>query len=93
MQGFEVVLPDKATVEHTVIPAVEALNRRDFEQNLFKIALQVLLVRAVNRVVLASDYLDQLLPMGDLLWTKCIDPMDALARSSVKYARSAEIAK
>lgn len=95
MQGFEVVLPDKATLEHTVIPAVEALNRRDFEgaQNLFKIALQVLLVRAVNRVILASDYLDQLLPQGDPLWIKCIDPMDALARSSIKYARSADTGK
>lgn len=95
MQGFEVVLPDKATVEHTVIPAVEALKRRDFQgaQNLFKIALQVLLVRAVNRVILASDYLDQLLPQGDPLWTKCIDPMDALARSSIKYARSADAGK
>lgn len=94
-EGFEVVLPDKATVEHTVIPAVEALKRRDFQgaQNLFKIALQVLLVRAVNRVILASDYLDQLLPQGDPLWTKCIDPMDALARSSIKYARSADAGK
>ncbi|KAH6758756.1 aspartate-glutamate racemase family [Perilla frutescens var. frutescens] len=94
-EGFEVVLLDKATVEHTVIPAVEALNRKDLEgaQNLFKIALQVLLVRAVNRVILASDYLDQLLPPEDPLWRKCIDPMDALARSSIKYARSAGTGK
>lgn len=95
MQGFEVVVLDKATVEHTVIPAVEALHRKDFEgaQNLFRIALQVLLMKAVNRVILASDHLEQLLPPEDPLWTKCIDPMDALARSSLKYARSAEAGK
>ncbi|KAL0415324.1 UNVERIFIED_CONTAM: hypothetical protein Slati_3364300 [Sesamum latifolium] len=90
-EGFEVILPDKATVEHTVIPAVEALKRKDFEgaQNLFRIALQVLLVRAVNRVILASDELQELLPTDDPLWGKCINPMDALARSSIKYAQSA----
>ncbi|KAK4428031.1 hypothetical protein Salat_1572100 [Sesamum alatum] len=89
-EGFEVVMPDKETVEHTVIPAVEALKRKDFEgaQNLFRIALQVLLVRAVNRVILASDELQQLLPTDDPLWGKCIDPMDALARSSIKHAQS-----
>ncbi|CAI9773641.1 unnamed protein product [Fraxinus pennsylvanica] len=56
-EGFEVLLPDKATVEHTLIPAVEALSREDIRgaQNLFRIALQVLLVRAVNTVILASD--------------------------------------
>ncbi|KAK4395306.1 hypothetical protein Sango_1684900 [Sesamum angolense] len=90
-EGFEVILPDKAAVEHTVIPAVEALKRKDFEgaQNLFRIALQVLLVRAVNRVILASDELQELLPTDDPLWGKCINPMDALARSSIKYAQSA----
>ncbi|KAL2243445.1 uncharacterized protein LOC105157533 [Sesamum indicum] len=90
-EGFEVVLPDKATVEHTVIPAVEALKRKDFEgaQNLFRIALQVLLVRAVNTVILASDELQELLPTDDPLWGKCINPMDALARSSIKCAQSA----
>ncbi|PIN10850.1 Aspartate racemase [Handroanthus impetiginosus] len=88
-EGFEVILPDKATVEHTVIPLVEALNRKDLEgaQNLFRIALQVLLVRAMNRIILASDELRQLLPPDDPLWRKCIDPMDALARSSLKYAQ------
>lgn len=95
MQGFEVVFLDKATVEHTMIPALEALTRKDFEgaQNLFKIALQVLLMRAVNRVVLASDHLEQLLPLSDPLRKKCIDPMDALARSSLEYARPAETGK
>ncbi|KAK4413914.1 putative protein in pnlA 3'region [Sesamum alatum] len=90
-EGFEVVLPDKATMEHTVIPAVEALSRKDFEgaQNLFRIALQVLLVRAVNRIILASDELWQLLPPDDPLWRKCIDPMDALARSTVEYVQAA----
>ncbi|KAK4410597.1 hypothetical protein Sango_0132700 [Sesamum angolense] len=91
MQGFEVVLPDKATMEHTVIPALDALSRKDFEgaQNLFRIALQVLLVRAVNRIILASDELRQLLPLDDPLWMKCIDPMDALTRSAVKHAQAA----
>ncbi|GFP95522.1 probable amino-acid racemase [Phtheirospermum japonicum] len=89
-EGFEVILPDKATVEHTVIPAVEALSRKDIEgaQNLFRIGLQVLLVRAVNRVILASDDLRQLLPPNDPLWTKCIDPMEALARSTIEFAQS-----
>ncbi|CAA0839134.1 aspartate-glutamate racemase family [Striga hermonthica] len=89
-EGFEVILPDKATVEHMVIPAVEALNRKDVDgaQNLFRIALQVLLVRAVNRVILASDDFRQLLPPNDPLWTKCIDPMDGLARSCLKFAQS-----
>ncbi|KAG8388289.1 hypothetical protein BUALT_Bualt02G0110100 [Buddleja alternifolia] len=89
-EGFEVILPDKATIEHTLIPAVEALSRKDYEgaQNLFRIALQVLLVRAVNRVILASDELRGLLPPDDPLWRKCIDPTDALARSTVEYAQS-----
>lgn len=91
-EGFEVILPDKATVEHTLIPAVEALSRKDIEgaQNLFRIALQVLLVRAVNTVILASDDSRELLPPNDPLWKKCIDPMDALTRSTVKYAQSSD---
>ena len=90
MQGFEVVLPDKATMEHTVIPASEALNRKDMEGacNLFRIALQVLLVRAVNSLILASDDMRELLPHDDRLLKKCIDPMDALARSTIKWVRS-----
>lgn len=85
-------MPDKATTEHTIIPALEALNRKDYEgaQNLFRIALQVLLVRAVNKVILASDDLQCLLPRDDPLWKRCIDPMDALARSSIKIARSTD---
>ncbi|CAI9767215.1 unnamed protein product [Fraxinus pennsylvanica] len=91
-EGFEVILPDKATVEHTLIPAVEALSRKDIEgaQNLFRIALQVLLIRAVNTVILASDDARELLPPNDPLWKKCIDPMDALIRSTVKYAQSSD---
>lgn len=91
-EGFEVVLPDKATMEHTVIPATEALNRKDMEgaRNLLRIALQVLLVRAVNTVILASDDMRDLLPPGDPLLKKCIDPMDALARSTIKWAQSAK---
>ncbi|KAL3511867.1 hypothetical protein ACH5RR_024584 [Cinchona calisaya] len=91
-EGFEVVLPDKATMEHIVVPAVEAVSRKDTEgaQNLFRIALQVLLVRAVNTIILASDDMQDLLPPEDPLLKKCIDPMDALARSTIKHARSAE---
>ncbi|KAJ9179066.1 hypothetical protein P3X46_010890 [Hevea brasiliensis] len=90
-EGFEVVLPDKATMEHAVIPAIEALNRRDMKgaRNLLRIAVQVLLVRAVNTVILASDDLCDLLPQDDPLLKKCIDPIDALARSTIKWAQAA----
>lgn len=86
------MLPDKATMEHTIIPAIEALNRKDIEgaQNLLRIALLVLLVRAVNSVILASDDMRHLLPRDDPLLKKCIDPMDALAWSTIKWATSAE---
>lgn len=92
-EGFEVVLPDKATMEHTIDPAIEALLKKDVEgaQTLLRIALQLLLVRAVNTVILASDELRELLPQDDPLLKRCVDPMDALARSTIKYAQSAEI--
>lgn len=92
MQGFEVVLPDKATMEHTVIPATEALSRKDMEgaSNLLRISLQVLLVRAVNSVIIASDDMRDLLPQDDPLLKKCIDPMDALVRTTIKWMQSAE---
>lgn len=88
-QGFEVVEPDKATMEHVVIPAIEALKRRDMEgaRNLLRIAVQVLLVRGVNIVIIAADELQGVLPHDDPLLKKCIDPMDALARSTIKWAR------
>ncbi|KAI3727195.1 hypothetical protein L1987_67006 [Smallanthus sonchifolius] len=90
-EGFEVVLPDKATMEHTIIPAIEAISRKDIKgaQNLLRIALQVLLVRAVNIIILASDDLRTLLPHDDPLLKKCVDPLDSLARSTVKLAQSA----
>jgi hypothetical protein len=86
------VLPDKATMEHTIIPAIEALDRNDMEgaQNLLRIALQVLLVRAVNTVILASEEMRDVLPEDDPLLKKCIDPMDALARSTIKWAQAAD---
>ena len=92
MQRFEVVLRDKATMEHTVIPAIAALNRKDIEgaRNLLRIALQVLLVRAVNSVILASDDIKDILPLDDPLLKRCIDPMDALARSTINWAQCAE---
>ncbi|KDP37116.1 hypothetical protein JCGZ_06172 [Jatropha curcas] len=91
-EGFEVVLPDKATMDHTVIPAIDPLNRKDIEgaRNLLRIALQFLLVRAVNIVILASDDIIDLLPQDDPLLKKCIDPIDALARSTIKWAEAAE---
>ncbi|KAK6248429.1 hypothetical protein QUC31_019994 [Theobroma cacao] len=91
-QGFEVVLPDKGTMEHILIPAIESLNRRDMEgaRNLLRVAIQVLLISAVNVVILASDELQNLLPREDPLVKKCIDPMDALARSTIKWAKSAK---
>lgn len=78
-------------MEHTVIPAIEAINRKDIEgaRNLLRIALQVLMVRAVNSVILASDEMRDLLPHQDPLLKKCIDPMDALAWSIIKWAQSA----
>lgn len=90
-QGFEVVVPDKATMDHILIPAIEAMRRRDMEgaQNLLRIAIQILLVRAVNTVILASDEIQGLLPCDDPLLKKCIDPMDALARSTLRWAKCA----
>ncbi|XP_062089810.1 uncharacterized protein LOC133796351 [Humulus lupulus] len=94
-EGFEVVLPDKSTMEHAVVPAMEAISRKDLEgaRNLLRIALQVLLVRAVNSVILASDDMRDLLPLDDPLLKRCVDPLDALAWSTVKWAQSAEISK
>ncbi|XP_027333319.1 uncharacterized protein LOC113848129 [Abrus precatorius] len=89
-QGFEVVLLDKATEEHILVPAMEALYRKDIEgaRNLLRIAIHVLLVMAVNVVILASDDLLGVLPHNDPLLKKCIDPMDALARSTINWAET-----
>lgn len=90
LQGFEVLLPDKATMEHVVIPAMEAVKRGDKKgaRYLMKIAVQVLLMRAVNTVIIASDEMQGLLSHDDPLLQKCIDPMNALARSTIKWAKS-----
>lgn len=90
MQGFEVVLLDKETEEHILIPAMEALQRKDREgaRNLLRIAIHVLLVRGVNVVILASDDLLGILPHNDPILRKCIDPMDALARSIINWAET-----
>lgn len=89
-QGFEVVLLDKATEEHILVPAMEALQRKDIEgaRNLLRIAIHVLSVRGVNVVILASDDLVGILPHNDPLLRKCIDPMDALARSTIHWAET-----
>ncbi|KAL9463242.1 hypothetical protein AB3S75_001112 [Citrus x aurantiifolia] len=75
----------KATMEHTLIPALDALNRKDVEgvTNLLRRALQVLLARVVNIVILASNDTLDLLPPDDPLLNKCIDPMDALVCSQM----------
>lgn len=90
LKGFEVVLPDEATMDHIYIPAIEALHRKDIEgaRNLLRVAIQVLLIRAANIVVLASDELQGLLPCNDPLLKKSMDPMDALARSAIEWAKS-----
>lgn len=90
LQGLEVVLLDKATEEHVLVPAMEALYRKDMEgaRNLLRIAIHVLLVKAVNLVLLASDDLLGVLPHNDPLLRKCIDPMDALARSILHWAET-----
>lgn len=90
MQGFEVVLLDKATEEHILLPAMEALHKKDIEgaRNLLRIAIQVVLVRGVNVVILASDDLLGILPHNDPLLRKCIDPMDALARTTIHWAET-----
>ncbi|KAI3902316.1 hypothetical protein MKX01_011491 [Papaver californicum] len=79
-EGFEVVLPDKAAMEHTI----------DIEgaRILLRVVLQVLLVRDVNVVILASDDMRYLLPPDDPLLEKCIDPMDFFVRSTIKWAHS-----
>uniref|UniRef100_A0A7N0TDX5 Aspartate racemase n=1 Tax=Kalanchoe fedtschenkoi TaxID=63787 RepID=A0A7N0TDX5_KALFE len=89
-QGFEVLLPDNATMEHIVFPAITALNRKDIKggQNLLRIAINILLMRGSNMVVIAADKLQGLLPSDDPLAKKCIDPNDALARSTITWAQS-----
>lgn len=90
MQGFEVVMLDKATEEHVLLPAMEALHKKDIEgaRNLLRIAIHVVLVRGVNVVILASDDLLGILPHNDPLLRKCIDPMDALARTTIHWAET-----
>ncbi|GAU43075.1 hypothetical protein TSUD_194290 [Trifolium subterraneum] len=58
-QGFEVVLLDKEAEEHLLVPAVEALQRKDIEgaRNLLRIAIHVLLGQYVGG--LSSSFDDQ----------------------------------
>ncbi|TVT99562.1 hypothetical protein EJB05_55053 [Eragrostis curvula] len=89
-QGFEVLCPDKASMEHTVLPSVNAFRKGDMEgaRNLLRVSLQVLIVRAVNTIILASDDLVGILPDDDPLLKKCIDPLDALVRGAITCART-----
>ncbi|KAL9242425.1 hypothetical protein vseg_016420 [Gypsophila vaccaria] len=90
LQGFEVALPDRATIDHIVNPAMECVKQKDVigARNLLRIAIQGLLVRAVNTVILASDELQCLLPHDDPLLKYCVDPLDSLARSAVMWANA-----
>ncbi|CAM6097272.1 unnamed protein product [Calypogeia fissa] len=89
-QGFDVALPDQATMEHAVIPGTAALRRGDMEgaRNLLRIAVQVLLVNAVNLVLLACHDTPTAFLADDPVLRKCIDPTDALARATVRWSRS-----
>lgn len=91
-QGFEVVLPDKPTMEHAVLPAMEALKKKDIQgaQNLLRISIHLLLVSAVNTIILASDELRNVLPPNDPLLKRCVDPMDALVRSTISWGRTCQ---
>ena len=81
------MLPDKATMEHTILPAIDAIDRKDIEgaRNLLRIALHVLLVRAVNTVIIGSHDMRDILPPDDPLLKKCVDPIDALVRSTLRW--------
>ncbi|XP_047059432.1 uncharacterized protein LOC124666122 isoform X2 [Lolium rigidum] len=89
-QGFEVVRPDRASMEHVVLPACSAFRKGDMEgaRNLLQISLQLLLVQAVNTIILASDDFIGILPDDDPLLKKCINPMDALVKDTIMCART-----
>jgi hypothetical protein len=76
-----VLCPDKASMERTVLPSVNAFRKGDIEgaRNL---------VRAVNTVILASDDLVGMLLEDDPLLKKCIDPPDALVREAILCTRT-----
>eukprot|EP00252_Welwitschia_mirabilis_P019853 TRINITY_DN4703_c0_g1_i1.p1 TRINITY_DN4703_c0_g1~~TRINITY_DN4703_c0_g1_i1.p1 ORF type:complete len:315 (-),score=0.12 TRINITY_DN4703_c0_g1_i1:107-1051(-) len=86
-QGFEVIMPDGATMEHIVAPAMEAAKRKDTEgaRILLRIALQILFVRGVTKVVLGSYEMRSVVGGGDDdgLLSKCVDPLDALALAAI----------
>lgn len=89
------VYPDKATVDHAVLPAVGAFKRKDTEgaRNLLTIAIQVLLVKAVNVIIFASHDLAQILQQDDPLLQRCIDPIESLAREAIRRAKSVDTQK
>ena len=73
-----------------MLPAVSAFRKGDMEgaRNLLQVSIQLLLVRAANTIILASDDFAGILPDDDPLLKKCIDPMDALVRETVMCART-----
>ena len=83
MQGFEVVLLNRTTF------AIKAFTKRKMEdaRNLSRIALRVLLVRAVNNIVLAAAEFHGLLPPDDPLVSNA-QTLNALARSTAQWAKS-----
>lgn len=86
------MLPDKPTMEHAVLPAMDALKKKDIEgaQNLLRISIHLLLMSAVNTIILASDDLRNVLPPNDPLLKRCVDPMDALVRSTISWGRTSQ---
>lgn len=75
-----------------MLPAMEALKKKDIEgaQNLLRISIHLLLMSAVNTIILASDELRNVLPPNDPLFKRCVDPMDALVRSTISWGRTSQ---
>ncbi|XP_024515502.1 uncharacterized protein LOC112340765 [Selaginella moellendorffii] len=86
-EGFEVVLPDKASKDRLIVPAMAALERRDFQghRSLIRVAIHMLLVNAVNRVM--GDDLTAALFADDPLLLQCIDPANSLAKATVTWVK------
>ncbi|GAQ87369.1 Aspartate or glutamate racemase [Klebsormidium nitens] len=86
-RGYTVVLPDRDTMAHAVLPGMEALERGDNEgaKNLLGIGVQMLLVNAVNVVILAFSEASSVFPPSDPILKRCLSPTAALARATVRW--------